>query len=279
MGILRIPAGFTRFAFSHRTFFFLGTRQEYLPAIPGGKMLHPALKPWVCLVASLCLPPITAATALPYPDDSRLPPSVETWTPDTRIDALVESLVVGRWEIDSRDLGQKEDPQYRFRWVFHFSPDQTVEMRIWIKDGYGGEEGDPPAYFGLEQAGDWFIQGGRIGIISRRCHGFTMPAQRECDVEADEIGDTSFQVLQRRNDSVFLSTEESAVVRFTFKGRDRDMSAPAFWPAGTSRIDPERDVRKRTMTAGRKAPAFDVKGRKIAPGAERGSKAGVAVFD
>jgi hypothetical protein len=229
-------------------------------------------------MASLCLLPVSAAAALPYPDDSRLPPSVETWTPDTRIDALVESLVVGRWEIDSRDLGQKEDPQYRFRWVFHFSPDHTVEMRIWIKDGYGGEEGDPPVYFGLEQAGDWFILGGRIGIISRRCHGMTAPAQRECDVEADEIGDTSFQVLQRRNDSVFLSSEESAVVLFTFKGREGDMSAPAFWPAGASRIDPAREARNRAMLVGRKAPAFDAKGRRIAPGTERGRSTSIAAF-
>lgn len=183
-------------------------------------MLQAAFKAMVGFSASLLLVPLPA-----FPKQS---------TPDKRIDSLVESLVVGRWEIDSRDLGQKEDPQYRYRWVFHFSPDHTVEMRIWLRDGFGGEEGDPPVYFALEQAGDWFIKQGKIGIISRRCRALTEPAQGECESESDEFGDTSYQILQRQEDGVFLSTEESAVVRFAYKGRNRDMSAPDFWPAGIS---------------------------------------------
>lgn len=235
-------------------------------------MLRSSFKALLCFAVSLCLAPIPAVlgkSVPPEPGDSRFLPLTEPWTPATLIDSLVETLVVGRWEIDSRELGQKEDPQYRYRWVFHFFPDRTVEMRIWLKDGYGGAEGDPPAYFGLEQAGDWFIRDGRIGIISRQCFGFTAAAQRECDDETDEIGDTSYQILQRQENGIFLAADESAVVRFSFKGRDQDMSAPAFWPAGQSLEASMRDKRKArdgTQAAPRKAPAFDAKGRVIAPG-------------
>ena len=186
---------------------------------------------WTVSVFLASVQAFSAAAALPRPDDSPPLPFKESLAPGTRIDAIVKSLVVGRWVIDSRDLGQKEDPQYRYRWVFHFSTDHAVEMRIWLKDGYAGSEGDPPVYFGLVQTGDWFIHKGRIGIISRQCRGLTAPAQLECDTEADEIGDTSYHILQRQKDGVFLSSGESAPVRFTFKGRDRDMSAPAFWPS------------------------------------------------
>lgn len=242
-------------------------------------MPHSAFKALVYWTVSVCLAPgpaVSAAAALPPPDESRLLPFAETWTPGTRIDAIVETLVVGRWEIDSRDLGQKEDPQYRYRWVFHFSPDHTVEMRIWLKDGYTGAEGDPPVYFGLVQTGDWFINDGRIGIISRQCHGLTAPAQLECDTEEDEIGDTSYQILQRQDDGVFLSSGESALVRFTFKGRDRDMSAPAFWPAGVSLYETKRKVRSPPKAGVWEMPAFDAKGRRIGLG-EDGKEGGSGV--
>jgi hypothetical protein len=234
-------------------------------------MRHSAFHALAYLTASVGLslsPDVSAATALPYPDESRLLPFAETWTPGIRIDGIVESLVVGRWEIDSRELGQKEDPQYRYRWVFHFSPDHTVEMRIWLKDGYGGAEGDPPVYFGLVQAGDWFIKDGKIGIISRQCHGLTAPAQRECDIEIDEIGDTSYQILQRQDDEVYLSSGESALVRFSYKGRDRDMSAPAFWPVAISLYETKRKDSNRLKIPSWEIPAFDANGRMISPGAE-----------
>lgn len=234
-------------------------------------MPHSAFKALVYWTASIFLTPspaLFASAALPKPDAPPLLPFAETWTPGSRIDSLVESLVVGRWEIDSRELGPKEDPQYRYRWVFHFSPDHSVEMRIWLKDGYSGSEGDPPVYFGMVQAGDWFIMDGRIGIITRQCRGLTAPAQLECDIEADEIGDTSYQILQRRNDGVFLSSGESAFVQFTFKGRDRDMSPPAFWPAGISLRNGVRNERSRPKITGWEMPAFDAKGRMIGPVAE-----------
>jgi hypothetical protein len=240
-------------------------------------MLHSAFKALVCFTASLCLTPVPAfptVTAPPNPDGSRRLPFAESWTPGTRIDSLVESLVVGRWEIDSRELGQKEDPQYRYRWVFHFSPDHTVEMRIWLRDGYGGAEGDPPVFFGLEQTGDWFIQDGKIGIISRHCHGLTAPAQRECDIETDAIGDTSYQILQRRENEVFLSSEESGIVHFSFKGRDRDMSAPAYWPAGISLRATKPNTWKRPKAAGWEIPTFDAKGRLFTPGELPGETGG-----
>jgi hypothetical protein len=240
-------------------------------------MHRSAFKALIASTVSLGLASVPKAAAQPHPDDSRLLPAVDSLNPDARIDALAESLVIGRWEIDSRELGQKEDPQYRYRWVFHFSPAHTVEMRIWIKDGYGGVEGDPPAYFGLAEAGEWFIQDGKIGIISRQCLGLTASGQRECDIEVDEIGDTSFQVLQRGEDAVFLSSEESTGVRFPFKGRDRDMSNPDFWPTGSAWIDPKRGSRNRPSRAGREVPIFDVKGRQLAPGAESGKRA-VAPF-
>ena len=180
--------------------------------------------------------------------------------PSARIDALVESLIVGRWEIDTRDPGQEQDPQYRYRWVFHFSPDHTVEMRIWLKNGYAGSEGDPPVYFGLVQKGAWFIHGGRIGIVSRQCHGLTTQAQLECSAKAYGIGDTSYQILQRQDDEVYLSSGASSPVRFAFKGRDRDMSTPDFWPAGVSLHGAMRKVRIRPGIGGQEMPPFKAKG-------------------
>lgn len=139
-----------------------------------------------------------------------------------------DSLVIGRWEINSEELGASQDTAYRIRWVFQFSANHVYEMRLWLREG-SGKPGEPAEYVGIQVSGDWFVHEGRLGMVPVECAGFAGRGEEECRIEAGELGDTSFHALQTRDGQRRM---EQGIVRMTWRGPERDMAPPSFWPAG-----------------------------------------------
>jgi hypothetical protein len=139
-----------------------------------------------------------------------------------------DSLVIGRWEINSEELAASQDTAYRVRWVFQFSANHAYEMRLWLKEGAGGQ-GKPAEYVGIQVSGDWFVHEGKLGMVPVECSGFAGRGEEECGIELGELGDTTFQVLRKRDGHRLM---EQGILRMSWRGLERDMAPPSFWPAG-----------------------------------------------
>lgn len=139
-----------------------------------------------------------------------------------------DSLVIGRWEINSEELGALEDTSHRIRWVFQFSANHAYEMRLWMKEG-AGKQGEAAGYVGIQASGDWFVHEGKLGMVPVECAGFAGRGEEECRIEADELGDTSLHVLRIRDGRRHM---EQGILQMAWRGLERDMAPPSFWPAG-----------------------------------------------
>lgn len=178
---------------------------------------------------------------------------------------LTDSSILGRWEINSRDLGDKEDPLNRGRAVFHFYADHKVETHAWSMFTDSGDMA--PEYNGSRMSGTWFVRDSLLGIIADDCEGFNAIGERECvsmKSHEDFGHDTDWSVVKPREGKRYLlDPDRTGMLAWQYRGADRDVTPPSFW-TGAAPVRPRAFGLKPKPETAPVAPAYDLLGRRPA---------------
>lgn len=178
---------------------------------------------------------------------------------------LADSLVVGAWDFNTEEWPLDTSVEGEIRFAGFFTPQHTFEIAMWAK--HGGASNNGEVFKGLHMTGTWFIRDTSLGMIPATCTGFTEPGREECEIEADELGDTDYVSLQYADlpvlgrSRIMTPAEGWRIPLWRYEGPVRDMSEPDFWEGPTLAL--RRDGHPVFLAPGSDpgSPAFDVLGR------------------
>jgi hypothetical protein len=210
------------------------------------------------ILASVCL-----AIALPQAGFAATPDTLPKANPFGPAQVLTDSSVLGRWEINSHDLGDKEDPLNRGRAVFHFYADHKVEMHIWSM--FTDSTGPATVYNGSRMSGTWFVRDTLLGIVGKECEGFNAIGEKECGImeSHEDFGhDTDWSVVKPREGKRYIvDADMSGMLAWQYRGADRDITPPSFW-TGAAPVRPRAYGLQRKPGPAPAAPLYDLLGRR-----------------
>lgn len=217
-----------------------------------------------------CLSALLASASLTLPHPALARPgarfaALEDTVPKVRpfgpAEVLTDTSVLGRWEIDTDDFGDRADTNFRGRMVTHFYADHTMETHYW---SLSLDSDRVPDYSGSHLAGTWFVRDTLLGVIMTDCQGFTPRDERECAASKSEehFGkDTGISVIApRAGDRFMRDTSMFAMLVFKYGGPERDVDPPSFWVEGVP-VRPRAYVPDNSVPVPA-GPLYDLLGRR-----------------